>query len=216
MQFRRISFGRACLALLLGAAAQAEAPAGDAIERERIRVERAAAEAAYAQQVRSCNEKFLVTSCLDAARARRHAALTQLDGRQQALDEVRRQQRARERQQAIDSKSGGEEARRRDQAARERSASRRDGDEPQAANAPASASPSRTTRAASSGAERAEQEARARRAYELKQLQAEAHRQEVARRNEQRARNAGPAAPLPTPAASASSTAESTGGGPRR
>ena len=193
------------LALLLGTAAWAETPSGDAGERERIRTERAAAEAVYVQQVQLCRENFVVTSCIDAARAQRHAALVRLDKQQQALDEARRMQRAGERLQALDSKRSGEEARRREEAARERSANRRDTEDPKSATEPANAAAPRTPRAASSGAERAAQEARARRAYELKQLQAEAHRQEVARRNEERARKTHPGAPLPTPAASAGS-----------
>ena len=198
------------LALLLGAVARAQAPAGDAMERDRIRAERAAAEALYAQQVQLCSQKFVVTSCVDAARAQRHAELTRLDREQQLLDEAQRAQRAGERLQAIESKRSGEEARLREEAARERSAKRRDTRDPKPAAAPSSVAPPHAGRAASSAAERAEAQARARRAYELKQLQAEAHRQEVARRNEERARNANPAAPLPTPTASPASAASAS------
>ncbi len=208
--------GRALLiaiAFLLGAAARAETPSGDATEGERIRAERAAAEADYVQQVHRCSQKFVVTPCIDAARAQRHAALTRLDRQQQALDEARRKQRAGERQQAIDSKVGGEEAQRREEVARERSAKQRSTEDPKPATVPGSAAAPRAGRAASSGVERAEQEERARRAYELKQSQAEAHRQEVARRNEERARKAKPGAPLPTPPASAASAVLPKNGG---
>ena len=124
------------LALLLGAVARAQAPAGDAMERDRIRAERAAAEALYAQQVQLCSQKFVVTSCVDAARAQRHAELTRLDREQQLLDEAQRAQRAGERLQAIESKRSGEEARLREEAARERSAKRRDTRDPKPAAAP--------------------------------------------------------------------------------
>ena len=198
------------LALLLGAGARAQTPAGDAMERERIRAERAAAEATYARQVQVCSQRFVVTSCVDAARAQRNAELTRLDRERQALDEAQRALRASERLQAIESKGSGEEARLREEAARERSAKRRDIGGPKPAATPASAAPPRARPPASSAAERAEPQARARRAYELKQLQAEAHRQEVARRNEEHARKANPAAPLPTPSASPASAASAT------
>ncbi len=198
------------LALLIGAAARAQPPASDAMERERIRAERAAAEATYVQQVQLCGQKFVVTSCVEAARAQRHAELTRLDRERQALDDAQRAQRASERLQSIESKGSGEEARLREEAARERSAKRRDIEGPKSAAASASAVPPRTGRAASSAADRAEAQARARRAYELKQSQAEAHRQEVARRNEQRARKGNPAAPLPTPSASSASAASAS------
>jgi|APFre7841882630_1041343.scaffolds.fasta_scaffold47399_2 colicin import membrane protein len=194
-----------CLALWLGAAAQAATPSGDAMERDRIRAERAAAEAAYVRQEQLCSQKFVVTPCVNAARAQRREALTRLDRQQQVLDEAQRAQRASERLKAIESKESGEEARRREEVARERSASRHDTEVLKPATASASAAPPHAARAASSGAERTEQEARARREYELKQSQAEAHRQEVARRNEERARKGNPGAPLPTPAASAAS-----------
>ena len=191
------------LALVSGAAAHAQLPADDARERERVRAERAAAEAAYVQQVQVCSRQFVVTACVDAARAKRHQVLTGLDRQQAALDEARRKERAAQRLEMIESKVSGEEARRREDAARQRSANRGDAGQPRPAPAPASAPPQHAQHAASPGAQRAEQEARARRAYELKQLQAEAHRQEVERRNEQRSRKAKPAAPLPLPAASA-------------
>jgi colicin import membrane protein len=191
------------MALLLGSTVRAQAPAGDAAQRERIGAERAAAERAYVQQVESCRQQFVVTSCIDEARARRHAVLVRLDREQQVLDESRRAQRASERLQAIDSKGSGEEARRREEAARKRSANQRGIEESRPAPAAASAAAPRTARAATSAVERAEQERRAKRAYDVKQVQAEAHRREVARRNEEHARKARPGAPLPTPAASA-------------
>jgi hypothetical protein len=194
--------GLAGLALCLSAAAWAEAPADDSAERERIRAERAAVEATYLQQLEVCSKRFVVTSCVDAARGQRHAAVTELDRQQRLLDEARRTQRAAERQQAIDSKVGGEEARLREEAARDRSATRRASGEPGTAPTPASAAP-RAARPASTPAERAAQEERARQAFDLKQQRAEAHRQEVARRNQERALKANPGAPLPTPSASA-------------
>ena len=190
------------LILMWAGTAFAQARADDAAERERISAERAAAEAAYGTQVQVCSSRFVVTSCVDAARAERHAALTALDKRQEVLDDAQRKQRAADRLQAIDSKVSGEEARRREEAARERSANRRDGAEPRPLGPPGSAAPPRAPKDPGDPAQRAEAEQRARRAYELKQLQAEAHRMDVLRRNQERARKANPGAPLPVPAAS--------------
>ena len=197
------------LAVSFSALAWADAPADDAAERERIHAERAAAEAAYVQQVQICSTRFVVTSCVNEARAQRHATLSRLDRQQLVLDEARRTQRAAERVQGIDSKLSGDEARRREEAARERSANRRDADAPKPAASSASAAPPRKAKAAGDPAQRAELETRAQHAYELKQLQAEAHRQEVAQRNRDRAGKANPGAPLPTPGAASAAPAAS-------
>jgi len=195
------------MAMALGGPACAQAPVDDGKDRERIQAERAAVEAGYVQQVQLCAKKFIVTSCVDEARAKRHAALARLDQQQAALDQAQRARRAAERLQEIDSKNSAEEALRRDQAARERSTHRRDVEEPKPPTTPSSAAPAHAARAASSDAERADEEARARRAYDLKQLQAEAHRQEVERRNAERARKAKQGAALPTPESPAASKA---------
>jgi len=197
------------LAVAFSALAWAATPADDAGDRERIHAERAAAEAFYVQQVQVCRAQFIVTSCINEARAQRHATLARLDQQQLALDEARRTQRATERVQGIDSKLSGDEARRREEAARERSANRRGGDEPKQAAPPASGAPPHKAKAAGDPAQRAELETRAQHAYELKQLQAEAHRQEVAQRNRDRAGKANPGAPLPTPGAASAAPAAS-------
>ena len=193
-------------ASLLLAATVAVAADDDAAARARIAAERAAAEAQYREQVRACDSRFVVTSCVDAARAQRYATLAELDRRQEALDEARRRQRADERMRSIEDKASGEEARKREEDAAARAARRPAATTPQpAASAAGGASapaPRADRRPPVDAGARAEQEARARRAYELKQLQAEAHRQEVERRNQERVRKAGSAAPLATPAAS--------------
>ncbi len=191
------------IALCIAVGAVAATPTDEDRSIERIRAERAAADAAYVQQVQECRQRFVVTSCIDDARSQRHAAHTRLDRDQQALDEARRQQRAAQRLQAIEAKTSGAEAQRRAQAALERSASRPSSDEARPLPVPASAAPPRSPKPAPDSARRAEQEARARAAYELKQFQAEAHRLDVARRNQERARKANPGVPLPVPAASA-------------
>jgi hypothetical protein len=200
------------LALLLAVPARAGAPSDDANDRERIRSERAAAEAEYSTQMKKCNQQFVVTSCVNEARAKRHALISRLDEQQHALDQAERARRASERTQSIDSKVGGDEASRREEAARERATNRPAGKEPKPVPAPAGAAP-RAPRAASSPAQRAEQEENARLTYEKKQRDAEAHRQEVERRNQEHARKTRPAAPLPMPAAAQAASAAQPKGG---
>lgn len=192
------------LAFGFAATVHARLPDDEAAQTARIRAERTAADRAYDSRVRECASEFAVTACIDAARKQRHAAHLRLDQEQRVLDDARRQQRAAARQQEIDAKTAGEEAARRDAAARARSEARAAAaSEPaRAAPQPASAA-SRPSKPAIDPAERAAQEARARRAYELKQLQAEAHRREAEERNAARARKANPGAPLPVPPASA-------------
>ena len=200
----------AALALFTWLAAQAQAPADEARQAERIRAERAAADAVYERKVQECAALFAVTSCVDAARAERHAVQVRLDREQQVIDDAKRQRRAAERQRGIDSKLAGEESAKRESAARARSQARPAASAPaKAAPAPASgaSSAARSAKPQPDAALRAEQEARARRAYELKLLQAEAHRREVEQRNAERARKANPGAPLPLPAASAGASA---------
>ena len=202
---------RLARALMLGAstfAALAQTPADEEAQLERIRVERAAADAAYQRKALECAQRFIVSSCVDDARAERHAQHARLDREQQVIDEARRQRRAATRQQAIESKSAGEAAREREAAASARSLARPATSQPggRSASAPTSAA-ARSAKPAPSAAERSAQEARARRAYELKQLQAEAHRREVEERNAERARKTNPGKPLPVPGASAPAAA---------
>lgn len=203
------ALGALALCLALGARAQASAPNGspaadEARAAERIRVERAAAQADYERKVQACAGKFAVTSCVDAARAERHATLARLDREQLAIDEARRQRRAAERRGAIEDKLSGEEAARREAAARARSdsAAAAGSVAPKAAQVPASGARVRQPKPEPDASQRAAEEVRARNAYQLKLLQAEAHRREVEERNADRARKASPGAslPLPTPA----------------
>lgn len=191
------------LAFGLAAMAYAQTPADGAAQIARIRAERTAADAAYDARVRECAGVFAATACIDAARAQRHAAHLRLDQEQRVLDDAQRQRRAAARQQEIEAKISGEEAARREAAARARSEARAAAASEPAKVAPQPASAaSRPAKPEVDPAERAAQEARARRAYELKQLQAEAHRREAEERNAARARKANPGAPLPVPPAS--------------
>jgi hypothetical protein len=180
---------------------RAQAPVDDAEQRAAIRAEREAAEALYREREAACVTKFIVSSCVEAARKQRHDTIKQLDMQQAALDDAQRDARAAQRRAEIASKESGEDARRREAQARERSAdAQRGGVVKQPA--PTSVKPStsaRTGKRQPSPEVRAAEEASARAAFALKQLEAEARRQEAARRNAEHARKTKPAAPLPVP-----------------
>lgn len=191
----------------------AQVAAGTAQQRAEIRAERDAAEALYRQRVQECSTRFVVSSCVEGARKERHDALKRLDSRQTALDDAEREGRAAERREAIAKKESDEAAREREAQARERRAQ----EQPSAAGKRSTPptvreTPTRHGKEPPSAQERAAQEARARNAFALKQLQAEARRQEAARRNAEHARKTKPAAPLPVPDDSAvpSSSASDT------
>jgi len=76
-------------------------PAHAADERARIAAERAQAEKAYDAQYRACQSEFLVTACVDNAKAQRRTALEQLAQQQAILDDDERRQRAAQRTKQI-------------------------------------------------------------------------------------------------------------------
>ena len=196
------------IAVAAAGSARAEDPTAEEIRTvKRIRAERAEADAAYERKVKECAQQFVVSSCVEAARAERHAAHLRLDREQQALDEAKRLRRAEDRRNAIEAKTTGAEAQAREAAAQSRSQARSASEPTRAAPVPASGAASHAAKPVPDAAQRAEQEARARRAYELKQLQAEAHRREVEQRNAERARKTNPGAPLPVPPEVAGSAA---------
>ncbi len=192
-----------CAAWLLwcSAAVYAQVPVDEAQQRAAIRAERDAAEALFREREVACSTKFIVSSCVEEARQQHHDTVKQLDLRQAALDDARREARTAQRRAEIASKESAAEARDRAAQASERSSeAKRDAvvNPPPASSAPA-ATRVRQGKAQPSPAERAAEEARARHAYTLKQLQAEARRQEAARRNAEHASKTKPAAPLPVP-----------------
>jgi colicin import membrane protein len=184
------------LSAVCGVAPAADAPA----ERERIRVERAQAEQRYAAAERDCNTRFVVTACVEAARAQRRDALGRLRNEELVLDRAERRQRAGERAAAIRDKQAHEDA--------ARAAPRA----PLPAPA-ASAPPSRLhLRPHDPKAGRAEQrlspevEARNRAAYEARLREAQEHREAIERRNaERQAKAKKPSLPLPLPPTAAGS-----------
>lgn len=178
----------------------AQVPADAAQQRADIRAGRDAAEALYRQQVEECRTRFIVSSCVETARKQRHDTLKRLSSQQTALDDAEREERATERREAILKKEADEEAREREAQARQRAAESKRIAADKRANAPAAReTPTREGKELPSPEERAAQEASARAAYALKQLQAEARRQEAAHRNAEHAKKTKRAAPLPVP-----------------
>ncbi len=105
MSHRPVSL-KSCLALavLLGASLSGDVALAAQQERAQLRAERHRLSEVFAEQERSCSQQFLVTSCLDDARARRREALTPLRERELRLDEAERQAKAEQRRQAIATK----------------------------------------------------------------------------------------------------------------
>jgi colicin import membrane protein len=184
------------LSAVCGVAPAADAPA----ERERIRVERAQAEQRYVVAERDCNTRFVVTACVEAARAQRRDALGRLRNEELVLDRAERRQRAGERAAAIRDKQAHEDA--------ARAAPRAPLPVP-AASAPPSRLHLRPHDAKAGRAERRlspEVEARNRAAYEARLREAQEHREAIERRNaERQAKAKKPSLPLPLPPTAAGS-----------
>lgn len=194
---------RAPTLLLAFAAAVCAAHAGDALdmrveqERARVAAEKQRVESVYEAKLRQCQSQFIVTSCIDDARAERREAMDRLSQQQAVMDDALRKQRAAERLETLQEKR--EAATRRRETARtqvvERAPSR---------SAPAS---SALPRAYAEGASHPRPEApnaaereRNAAAFQARQRAAAAHRESVERRNAKRAAGHKGAAPLPLPA----------------
>jgi colicin import membrane protein len=197
-------------ATLSGALAWAT-PAEDA-ERVRLTQERATIDAQYATRQNECNQRFVVTSCVEDAKRERRRALDALRSRQIALDEARRKERSAARRSEL-SGNAAEQARREGTRASRPAAA---ASEPVARHdeAPRSPEPHRSTadRASLSkrpvdadtkgaaAADRSAKEGRSRATFEARKEKAAEHRQDVLDKTTQRAQQHPPAAPLPIPA----------------
>lgn len=84
----------ATAAALFAIAQPAVAAEPDDAERTRIARERAEADARHADRVAGCNRRFVVTACIDDARAERRDALANLAAQERVLDEAARKRRA--------------------------------------------------------------------------------------------------------------------------
>lgn len=101
-------------ALLLLAA---PAFAADA-EREQLARERAVLDAQFAAESKACQQRFVVTSCVEDAQARHVQALKPIVAREQTLDEIARRERAAAQQEHMrqrQQEAGSSEAARRTQ-----------------------------------------------------------------------------------------------------
>lgn len=88
----------ACAAALAAACLSPAALAQDAAdERKRIDAEQAAAEARYREREAACRKQFVVTACVNEAKAERRTVLERLRGERLLLDEQARKQRAADR-----------------------------------------------------------------------------------------------------------------------
>lgn len=197
----------AVLVLLATAPAGALSPAEQKAELARIAREREQVQARFAERERDCRQRFVVTPCIEDARRERRAGLERLRRQEEVIDEAQRKQRAAERIDEIRAKVSAEEAKRRETVVRER---RKDKERREAAerssSAASSASASASASAESAPAAPAEkptdtaERARKIAEYERRQEEARIHREEVERRNAQRAAEGRkPAAPLPLP-----------------
>lgn len=186
-----------CLALLCGCV---DAACADA-EHDRIAAERAAADDRLAAQERECATRFVVAACVEEARTAHRATLTRLRQRQLQIDEARRREAAAARRKAIAERVDAQQAHASEvPSVRVR---RHAPPEPAAATrAPPAALP-RPIAGGASGADRATLERRNEAEFAARMRAAQAHRDEVARRNAQREAQGKVAAPLPPSGASA-------------
>lgn len=166
-----------------------------AATRDELKREREAIEAEHARRAEACKSQFVVTPCLDKVRIEKQKALSHVLEQENALDAAERQARAEARQQRLADKATAA----------------------QAASAPAvnrpasgasSAAPRKPAKARDKPAERENRGAREeekRAAFEARQREIQAHREQVERRNAERARTKPAPRPLPSPLASAAS-----------
>jgi len=209
------------------ASGAASTPAGqDADDRAQIAMERSAAQARFVERERECEKRFMVTSCMDEAKAERRRTIDRLRQRQLVVDEARRQQRVEKRKAELAEKAA-EDARRDAARALHPAAS---APPPQRGLGLPFESPRKPTEAASpavrpkepmhraasaprprpqeSPADRKRREDASRAAFEARKAEAEAHRQQVLERTARRTAQKPPARPLPpAPAQTASAAA---------
>jgi len=191
------------LAALASVVAPSLATNSAAAEHERIARERVDVQAALKKQEAACQERFVVTPCLEAARKAEREALARLRRQEVLLDEQARKQRAAERAQAIRNNISADEARRRDESAGPTASA-----PVRVERAELAETPARVDRAQRElpVAERRMDEATRRAAeqqhierYEADRRAAQMHREAVEQRNAKRAASGKAAAPLPVP-----------------
>jgi colicin import membrane protein len=200
------------LLLCAGASAYAQEDPTIAAHRNRIKSERAQAEALFKTQEKSCYQKFAVNDCLDAAKKARRDRLNDLHRQEISLNDGERKRKATERVRANEEQAAAE--RRRDDAQRARSLTDAQERKAKATEkaatraADASSAPAKAAQRREQMAKRkAEQEAARKRKSDEEAVNRERHQQQLdeaqARKQalEKRLaeRKKPPAAPLPPP-----------------
>jgi len=206
------------LAGALAVALPARAAGADDAERHRIAEERAAIEARYAARQRECQDRFVVTSCVDDAKAERRHGLDELRARQLKLDEEQRRGRTAERSAELAAKAADDARREKERAGRAASAPAPREPRPLEPRHETPARPAASTPAgrhdrpvashglakkpgpSESAEQRRENEERHRASFETRQQQADQHRQEVLDKSAQRQKDRPPSPQLPVPA----------------
>ena len=170
------------------------------LDREGIRLQRAAANAGLAEKETACRSEFVVVACVNAARKEQQVVLTRLRNEEMALDDAQRKEIAARRRQTLlekaaarDAKLGSAEPTVVHAASQVASASARLDAVDRPRERPAVAG--KANRAAFEEENKAQFEARAK--------SAQAHREAVEQRNAEHAAKGKKANPLPVAAASA-------------
>ncbi len=182
------------LALLCACAGSARADGGH----DRIATERAAADDRLAAQERECATRFIVAACVEDARTAHRATLARLRQQQLQIDEARRREAAAARRKAVAERVEAQQARASEAPAEAPSVRvRRQAPEPAPAIRTPEAALPRPIAGDVAGADRATLERRNEARFDARARAAQAHRDEVARRNAQREAQGKVAPPLP-------------------
>jgi len=185
------------LCLVLACTASASTWAADA-EHDRIAAERAAADARLATQERECAARFIVAACVEDARVEHRATLARLRQQQLQIDETRRRETAAARRKAIAERVEAQQARASDAPPEAPRVNVRRAPDPAPAIRPTEPLLPHPLAGSASGVDRATIEQRSQAKFDARARAAQAHREEVERRNAQRAAQGKVAAPLPT------------------
>lgn len=199
--------------LMLGAGTATVALAADepdaAAERQQIQQRRAEIDADYARRAEQCRKEFVVTPCLEKAKASQQDALRNLREREVQIDDAARRERAQRQEERVQQKRD-RQAQAADAAA---SAAALAASMPVSEAASAAAPDSAASQAAKESgvsrepkappADRSAQEQKSRERFEARQREIQEHREAVEKRNAQR--KGKPPKPLPVPGAGSAS-----------
>jgi hypothetical protein len=149
--------------------------------------------ARFADQERTCHERFIVTSCIEAARKEQRLTLTRLHRAELVLDDAERRETAARRREELQQRAAAQDRR----ASEPEREPRREG--ARATPAPNPPAPELAQPSASSAEAKRAAEQRNEANFEARLRAAQARRDAAARRNAQRASEGKVAAPLPVP-----------------